>query len=174
MITFHKPDWIEETRDVRLHAEVMVDSENAEHGIKPCPFCGHPYLTIANTHTPVFVVQCDKCTAEIHGKYHGSKMPFLSRTQALRAYRRAFKSAVIKWNQRPEKSIALNVNENVMVKLTDRGRQALLRERHYIPKEDADGWTIWQLHSLMTALGKHIGPGFGDSPFETTILVKRA
>jgi len=100
MITFRKPEEIEEDGDVRFHVEVMADANNAEHGIKNCPFCGCQHMTIVNTHTPVFVVQCDQCGVEIHGKYHGDKMPFKTRPVALRAYRRAFKSAVEAWNKR--------------------------------------------------------------------------
>ena len=75
-----------------------------------------------------------------------------------------------------------NVNDKVRVKLTDFGRQALARQHvefwartgraapyaHTPPKEDADGWSEWQLWSLMQDLGPHISLG-GPVPFETTI-----
>jgi ribosomal protein L37AE/L43A len=100
MITFHKPEELGEPGDVRFHVEVLANANNPEHDVKPCPFCGCQHMTIVNTHTPVFVVQCDKCGVEMHGKYYGDKMPFKSRPVALRAFRRAFKSAVDNWNTR--------------------------------------------------------------------------
>jgi hypothetical protein len=58
-----------------------------------------------------------------------------------------------------------NLNNKVRVKLTDAGRAALKRDHalfwsaqgctmpYLPPKEDADGWSEWQLWSLMSALG---------------------
>ena len=74
-----------------------------------------------------------------------------------------------------------NVNHTVRVQLTDEGRQ-LLREGHQRlwadwpkppyeysePKEDADGWSEWQLWSLMHDLGPHCVMG-NPAPFKTTI-----
>lgn len=80
-----------------------------------------------------------------------------------------------------------NVNERVRVKLTDYGRQALERQDAELwasikhpapppytpPKEDAEGWSEWQLWSLMQDLG-HLCRMGGPTPFETTIqLVER-
>ena len=76
-----------------------------------------------------------------------------------------------------------NINEKVRVKLTEHGR-ALHREDHkklwahleqkapkYTPpKEDAEGWSEWQLWELMQNFGSHIGLGF-RTPFETEIEV---
>lgn len=80
-----------------------------------------------------------------------------------------------------------NINDKVRVKLTGLGRQAL-RQQHdefwasinhpapppYTPPtEDAEGWSEWQLWSLMEDLGRHCRIGF-NPPFETTIqLVER-
>lgn len=65
-----------------------------------------------------------------------------------------------------------NVNHRVRVKLTDYGR-ALHMEEHmkfwrtthllnilnYVPpKEDAEGWSSWQLWNLMSVFGPHIAP----------------
>lgn len=81
-----------------------------------------------------------------------------------------------------------NVNEYVRVKLTERGRQILLDEAaefrrehpqvkspHSLPKEDEEGWSKWQMWSLMQHFGPHIHLGF-DPPFETEIdiLVKES
>lgn len=79
-----------------------------------------------------------------------------------------------------------NVNRDVLVKLTDEGRK-ILREQHtelyrhanlkgistpeYLPKkEDADGWSKWQLWELMQAFGAHLYNGC-KVPFETTIQI---
>jgi hypothetical protein len=78
--------------------------------------------------------------------------------------------------------VDFNVNETVRVKLTERGLQTL-RERHdeiarqypafgsfKPPKTDADGWSEFQLWSLMRSLGPHILMG-GPTLFETTIQI---
>jgi hypothetical protein len=77
-----------------------------------------------------------------------------------------------------------NINDYVNVKLTDYGRQ-LHREDHYAfwkaagreppypyrpPKEDADGWSQWQMWDLMQTFGKHISLGT-KMPFETEIRI---
>lgn len=77
-----------------------------------------------------------------------------------------------------------NLNNKVRVKLTDRGRAALEADHatfwasngrpampYTAPKEDADGWSEWQLWSLMSALGNHVGLGF-DNAMETTIQLE--
>ena len=74
-----------------------------------------------------------------------------------------------------------NLNDKVRVKLTERGRAALEADHiafwasvvgrampYTPPKEDADGWSEWQLWSLMSALGNHLKIGF-SSVMETTI-----
>jgi len=77
-----------------------------------------------------------------------------------------------------------NINHNVKVRLTDHGR-AVHREEHtkfwqawaklpepyyHAPKEDADGWSTWQLHSLMRAFGQHVNMGC-PLCFETDIEI---
>jgi hypothetical protein len=73
-----------------------------------------------------------------------------------------------------------NINHDVRVKLTDRG-MSLHKESHdkfwaqfereapkYTPpKEDADGWSTWQLWTLMHDFGPYIS--MFDTPFETEI-----
>lgn len=75
-----------------------------------------------------------------------------------------------------------NVNEEVLVKLTDFGRKAL--EQQYLdsfstagirppqpyqpPREDAEGWSKWQLWVLMRDLG-HLCQWGLPQPFEGTI-----
>jgi hypothetical protein len=80
--------------------------------------------------------------------------------------------------------LIFNINDTVRVKLTDFGRQALQRQHvefwasvgraepypHTPPKEDAEGWSEWQLHSLMHELG-HLSCLGGPLPFETEIEI---
>jgi len=75
-----------------------------------------------------------------------------------------------------------NANEIVRVRLTDHGREllatnhALFRSRMGKPQpftppvEDADGWSRWQLWSLMQAFGPHIYLGC-DMPFSADIEI---
>jgi hypothetical protein len=80
-----------------------------------------------------------------------------------------------------------NLNDNVLIKLTDRGRQ-VLKEQHeqfnldfpsmpddykkYRPlKEDINGYSKWQLWVLMEKFGTHIHIGM-DPLFETEIILK--
>lgn len=79
--------------------------------------------------------------------------------------------------------IDFNINDYVMVRLTDYGR-ALHRERfdelkaafprmtlEYQPKEeDEDGWSKWQAWDLIQSFGPNINMG-GNLPFETTIRI---
>lgn len=78
-----------------------------------------------------------------------------------------------------------NINHEVRVRLTNVGRKAH-RENHdnlykfmgekanefaYLPpKEDADGWSKWQLWELMREFGRCCGNGF-PVPFETEIEI---
>ena len=90
-----------------------------------------------------------------------------------------------RWLLRREK-MEFNINEKVRVKLTDHGR-AVHADDHAAfwantrlplkkcpaytpPKEDAEGWSEWQLWILMEAFGPHIHMGFPNC-FETTIEI---
>lgn len=76
--------------------------------------------------------------------------------------------------------VKFNINEHVRVKLTDVGRAW---HREYMlpfhtpdypykpPKEDAEGWSRWQLHDLMQIFGSKIAPGT-DLMFETDIILE--
>lgn len=77
----------------------------------------------------------------------------------------------------------LNLNDKVRVRLTDIGREIHRRQfdefkqrfpafgyDYSPPKEDADGWSEWQLWDLMGTFGNYISLGC-NVPFETTILV---
>lgn len=76
-----------------------------------------------------------------------------------------------------------NINCCVRVKLTEYGKNCLARN-HFedvypttqfpppvkYPREDADGWSRWQLWDLMYQLGKWCGSG--KNPFETEIQIE--
>lgn len=75
-----------------------------------------------------------------------------------------------------------NANHEVRVKLTAHGRAVLLADEAllkatnphvrscFIPQNDAQGWSIWQLLGLMEAFGKHLVHG-GDNLFEMEIEI---
>ena len=81
--------------------------------------------------------------------------------------------------------VAFNINGSVLVKLTDYGRNCLranynrlaeayggkLTWKFRLPKEDSEGWSRWQMWSLMEELGPHIKMGF-NPPFETEIKIE--
>jgi len=71
---------------------------------------------------------------------------------------------------KPSKPTVLNVNSTVRVKLTDHGRAVYQKHWGEPPKEDADGWSTWQLWVLMQAFGPHITFGF-TSLFDPEIEV---
>lgn len=90
-------------------------------------------------------------------------------------------------DQLPSKEVVtFNMNESVRVRLTDLGREALRRQHFDLyasigktrppeyrpPREDANGWSTWQLWSLMHDLG-HLCYMGGGLPFETNIQFER-
>lgn len=70
-------------------------------------------------------------------------------------------------------AIKININSNVKVKLTERGKEifrkqfdhlpASYKKRHspseFEPKVDAKGYTEFQLHALMNLYGEYLIPG---------------
>ena len=78
--------------------------------------------------------------------------------------------------------IDFNVNHYVLVKLTAVGRKEIERQNrelrlahpHLQPaipiKEDAEGWSKWQMHSLMNRFGHMMILGC-ESPFEMDIKI---
>ena len=81
--------------------------------------------------------------------------------------------------------VSVNMNDYVRIKLTPLGRSILAdqdaktaREFPYLakhltsPKEDADGYSEWQLWYLANRLGPYLMNGL-DVPFETDILLAR-
>ena len=80
--------------------------------------------------------------------------------------------------------IDFNINNYVMVRLTDIGREELkrqaeeLRQRvpaikhpYSLPKEDAKGFSKWQMHHLMSRLG-HLCILGCEPPFEVDIKIQ--
>ncbi len=78
-----------------------------------------------------------------------------------------------------------NINNYVRVKLTDRGRENHRKNHDELfagwsekpeyrpPVEDAEGWSKWQMWSLMADFGPHISIGM-NPPFETEIEIIEA
>lgn len=79
----------------------------------PCPFCGGTDLIVGNTHTPSFSVDCQECEAQVHGEYFESKEPAYVHYDSdpvsqnthtpetlPPAYKKAYDSAIQKWNTR--------------------------------------------------------------------------
>lgn len=85
----------------------------------------------------------------------------------------------MKKTPKPVRTNSINVNDHVMVKLTDYGRNKH-REHHRRvfgegseklfpynpPEEDAEGWSEWTLRSLMKTFGSILYQGNPDIPFE--------
>lgn len=76
-----------------------------------------------------------------------------------------------------------NINQHVSVQLTDKGCRIHREEYDKLmafygreifpyrpPVEDANGWSKWQMWTLIEAFGSHIGMGF-DPPFNTEIRI---
>ena len=81
----------------------------------------------------------------------------------------------------------INLNDNVWVKISSTGKQILEQQHNVLeaqilainpdyqkrpqtlPKEDADGWSKWQLWHLFDYFGSHISLGVNPLPFGTTI-----
>jgi hypothetical protein len=85
-------------------------------------------------------------------------------------------------NMAEKKRIPFNVNDGVRIKLNDIGRE-ILRQQNIefverssgkfwpsMPKEDADGWSEWQLWDVMHRFGDHMRLGM-VVPFETAIEI---
>lgn len=67
-----------------------------------------------------------------------------------------------------------NINHEVRVRLTPRGRNIILSTPHEVmPTEDANGWSKWQLWELMRVFGSHCYNGC-EVPFETEIEMLEA
>ncbi len=60
-----------------------------------------------------------------------------------------------------------NVNDYVYVRLTTTGRN-ILKEKNITAEEDEDGWSKWQLWTLMNTFGENVFNGC-SLPFETKI-----
>ena len=81
--------------------------------------------------------------------------------------------------------VDFNINHYVHVRLTPHGRECLRKNydelagfyggkltwEFRLPDEDAEGWSKWQMHDLMDALGKYVGMG-RELPFETNIRIE--
>jgi hypothetical protein len=68
--------------------------------------------------------------------------------------------------------IEYNINHNVRVRLTSKGREILRQTGPHDSKADpdADGWSEFQLWHLMETFGPHLCMGC-DLPFATDIIL---
>lgn len=79
--------------------------------------------------------------------------------------------------------IEFNLNQYIAVQLTPEGKGELERQynelRDYYlnalpeyqpPREDCEGWSIWQGHIIFNALGSMLAPG-GPYPFKPVIRI---
>lgn len=78
--------------------------------------------------------------------------------------------------------VVFNLNDWVKVKLNEQGRKLLYqnyvslwqgRKPPYafsLPKEDEEGWSKWQLWSLMGHFGPHVQLGM-QAPFDTQMVL---
>jgi hypothetical protein len=81
------------------------------------------------------------------------------------------------------KTVETNINYNIYVKLTEAGRNELRKQHDELRKEfpslrkyedpdvDKDGYSKFQMHSLMQSLGHMCGIGF-VMPFETHVKIE--
>lgn len=77
--------------------------------------------------------------------------------------------------------VDFNVNNYVLIKLTDFGRKAYqkyYREQgllHFFKEreEDEEGWSKWQMHELFDIFGKYFYIG-QEIPFELNIRIKKS
>lgn len=68
--------------------------------LRPCPFCGcTDGLTVENTHTPHYSVECESCEATGPSN-EDSGTPIFSKRGASTAHKLAFRSAIDLWNKR--------------------------------------------------------------------------
>lgn len=73
--------------------------------------------------------------------------------------------------------LKINVNQQVRVKLTERGIEAF-KDYHATlglnqePKLDENGYYRDTLHSVMSIFGDSVGPGAVDTPFHTEMFVE--
>lgn len=67
--------------------------------------------------------------------------------------------------------INFNINHNVWVRLTDKGRLIARKDSDWRP-EEKDGWSKWQLWDLINTFGDFCYLGAAKLPFETEILIE--
>lgn len=145
-----------------------------EPTLLPCPFCGAPAALTDTMPGGAYWCHCTICECE---------GPASSKDAA---------TAIGAWNRRAAspaapgaevEPVAFNVNDYVLVKLNEIGRDILReldaeRNRRYpdfdwgssLPEEDEEGWSKWQLWELMKKFGPHITLG-RRTPFETAIRI---
>jgi ribosomal protein L37AE/L43A len=75
---------------------IHLNKNNFVFKLEACPFCGSNNIELLNTHTPAYWIECDDCTANIHGKSYGNKKDM----DDINKHRASALSAIRKWNGR--------------------------------------------------------------------------
>jgi Lar family restriction alleviation protein len=81
-------------RDPLMPINLVRDPEDK---LMPCPFCGNNQVTIENTHSPCYWVECE-CGAEMHSG--GVKWKTEAGKNNMSNHRKAKQMAIDAWNQR--------------------------------------------------------------------------
>lgn len=77
------------------------NGDHAGHQLDACPFCGSTDLSLLNTHTPSYWIECEGCGAEVHGEMpDGGGGEIHTHEGCIGLHRLAMASAVTKWNAR--------------------------------------------------------------------------
>jgi len=85
-----------------------------------------------------------------------------------------------------KRRVSFNINDNVYVKLADKGRKQI--QAHYntlyagwgeqappfpLPEEDENGYSKWQMWSLLEAFGVDFHIGMNPGPFDNEIFFEQ-
>lgn len=92
------PPHVGNVRDVKITVVMPVNLErDPEDKLLPCPFCGSNKMTIENTHTPCYWVECE-CGARMETAGVGYKS--LAGKSRMANHRKAKQMAIDAWNRR--------------------------------------------------------------------------
>ncbi|WP_140918206.1 Lar family restriction alleviation protein [Limnobaculum xujianqingii] len=88
-----------EPGDIAAHGEYQ---HGVDASLLPCPFCASDELTVDNSWTPYYSVECQCCGASIPGNFEPNTFRFNSKEECRCAHEQAFNSAINCWNSRLE------------------------------------------------------------------------
>lgn len=81
------------------HGSYHDDGSHNGYMLRECPFCGGDALTICNTHSPTFWIECE-CGAQMSGEYIDAGDTAPNEAAALVEFEKAMASVVADWNTR--------------------------------------------------------------------------